>query len=355
LKVAVPEPAKTLPPSFPPVKAGPLDELGRPVRDLRISVTDRCNMRCRYCMPAEVFGADHAFVPRAEILVFEEIVRVVRVMTGLGVRKARLTGGEPLLRRNLPRLVRMLAEVEGVEDLALTTNGLLLAGAAEELKRAGLHRVTVSLDAMDPTLFRRMGGTRRGPGDVLAGLTVARESGLVVKVNCVVQRGVNEEEVLPLAEFCRREGYTLRFIEFMDAGNHSGWTRSAVVPAAELRARLAERFPIEPVEAAGPGVVARSFRYLDGAGEVGFIASITEPFCRDCNRARLTTEGRLVTCLFASGGADVRAKLRDGSGDDVLADFLRSVWSGRSDRYSELRDTMAPSRESKVEMSYVGG
>lgn len=335
--------------------SGPLDTLGRPVRDLRISVTDRCNMRCRYCMPAEVFGADYAFVPRSEILTFEEIVRVVRVMTGLGVRKVRLTGGEPLLRRDLPDLVRMLAAVEGVEDLALTTNGLLLAGACGDLRSAGLHRVTVSLDALDGDLFRRMGGSRRGPGDVVAGLAAARDCGLATKVNCVVQRGVNESEVLPLAEFCRREGHTLRFIEFMDTGNHSGWSRSAVVPAAELRRMIAESFPMAPTQAAGPGEVARRFRYLDGAGEVGFIASITEPFCRDCNRARLTTEGKLVTCLFASGGADVRARLRDGSGDTELADFLRSVWQGRSDRYSELRDERHAAEVRKVEMSYVGG
>ncbi len=332
---------------------GPLDILGRPLRDLRISVTDRCNMRCRYCMPAEVFGPDYAFVPRADILTFEEIARVVRVVAGFGLRKVRLTGGEPLLRRNLSELVGMLSG--GVEDLALTTNGLLLAGAAGALRRAGLNRVTVSLDALDNGLFQRMGGTKKPVGDVLAGLDAAREAGLKVKVNCVVQRRVNEVEVLPLAEFCRREGYTLRLIEFMDVGNHNQWSRGAVVPAAELKERLGARFAMEAVEPSRAGEVARRYRYLDGAGEVGFISSITEPFCRDCNRARLTTEGKLVTCLFASGGADVRAELRRGVTDAALAGFLRGVWEGRSDRYSELREALGPVATSKVEMSYVGG
>ena len=242
-----------------------------------------------------------------------------------------------------------------VEDLAQTTNGLLLAGAAGALRRAGLNRVTVSLDALDNGRFQRMGGSRRSVGDVLAGLRAAREAGLQVKVNCVVQREVNEEEVLPLAEFCRQQGYTLRLIEFMDVGNHNQWRRSAVVPAAELKERLEARFAMEAVEPARVGEVARRYRYLDGGGEVGFISSITEPFCRDCNRARLTTEGRLVTCLFASGGADVRAKLREGSPDAALAAFLRGVWEGRSDRYSELRTALGPAAAPKVEMSYVGG
>lgn len=335
--------------------SGPLDILGRPLRDLRISVTDRCNMRCRYCMPAEVFGPDYAFVPRAEILSFEEIARVVRAVAGFGLCKVRLTGGEPLLRRDLAGLVAMLSEVGGIGDMALTTNGLLLAGAAEGLRSAGLHRVTVSLDALDNGCFQRMGGTKRPVGDVLAGLEAAKDAGLQVKVNCVVQRGVNEEEVLPLADFCRREGHTLRLIEFMDVGNHNRWNREAVVSAAELKNRISARFALEAVEPARAGEVARRYRYLDGAGEVGFISSITEPFCRDCNRARLTTEGKLVTCLFASGGADVRAKLREGASDAALAAFVRGVWEGRSDRYSELRAALGPAAAPKVEMSYVGG
>jgi cyclic pyranopterin phosphate synthase len=335
--------------------SGVHDLFGRPLRDLRVSVTDRCNMRCDYCMPAEVFGPDHAFLPRAEILTFEEIARVVRAAAGLGARKVRLTGGEPLLRRDLPALVRLLAEVPGVEDLALTTNGLLLAAQARELQQAGLHRVTVSLDALDEGLFRRLTGSSRPVGDVLEGMKAARRSGLGVKVNCVVQSGVNEDEVLPLASLCREEGWVLRFIEFMDVGNHNRWERAAVVPSAVLRDRLEEVFGLVQVEPACRGEVARRYGYADGRGEVGFVSSITEPFCRDCNRARLTADGRLVTCLFAAGGPDLRGLLRDGTDDHALASFLRGVWEGRSDRYSELRAALPPGGRSKVEMSYVGG
>jgi len=334
---------------------GPVDTLGRPLRDLRVSVTDRCNLRCSYCMPADVFGPGYAFLPRAEILTFEEITRVVRVMAGLGLRKVRLTGGEPLLRRELSSLVRQLAGIGAIEDLALTTNGLLLAGHAEELRRAGLQRVTVSLDALDDETFRRMSDTRRPVGDVLAGLAAARGAGLGVKVNCVVQRGVNEDEVLPLARFCRSEGYTLRFIEFMDVGNHNGWRVSGVVPAAVLRDRLDAAFGLIPLDPAWHGEVARRYRYADGAGEIGFVSSITEPFCRDCNRARLTADGKLVTCLFATGGADLRAEIRGGADDASLAAFVRGVWEGRSDRYSELRAAAGSGVRPKVEMSYVGG
>lgn len=329
------------------------DTLGRPLRDLRVSVTDRCNMRCNYCMPAEVFGPDYAFVERGEILTFEEILRVVRITGGLGVRKVRLTGGEPLLRRDLPVLVRMLAALPTVEDLALTTNGLLLAGFSRDLRAAGLHRVTVSLDALDNPLFRRLGGSRRSVDDVLAGMKAAREAGLPVKVNCVVQRGWNESEVVPLAELCRSAGYTLRFIEFMDAGNHNSWHAGQVVPAAELRDLLDRRFGLEPVEPAVHGEVARRYRYADGSGEIGFIASITEPFCRDCNRARLTADGKIVTCLFAEKGADLRALLRSGVPDSEVSQFFADVWSRREDRYSEMRVGSVPRQ--KVEMSFVGG
>ncbi|MEX1110979.1 MAG: GTP 3',8-cyclase MoaA [Chthoniobacterales bacterium] len=335
--------------------SGVRDLFDRPLRDLRVSVTDRCNLRCDYCMPAEVFGPDHAFVPRAGILTFEEIVRVVRAAAALGARKVRLTGGEPLLRRNLPALVRLLAAIRGVEDLALTTNGLLLAGQARELQEAGLHRVTVSLDAWDEGLFRRLTGSSRPVGDVLDGMRAAARSGLGVKVNCVVQRGVNEDEVLPLASLCREEGWVLRFIEFMDVGNHNRWERAAVVPSAVLRDRLQEAFGLVPAEPARRGEVARRYCYADGCGEVGFVSSITEPFCRDCNRARLTADGRLVTCLFAAGGPDLRSLLRDGTDDHALALFMRGVWEGRADRYSELRAALPPGKQSKVEMSYVGG
>ena len=331
------------------------DFLGRPLRDLRISVTDRCNMRCNYCMPAEVFGPDYAFVPRGEILSFEEIGRVVRIIGELGVRKVRLTGGEPLLRREMPVLVRMLAGLSAVEDLALTTNGLQLAGLAGALREAGLQRVTVSLDALDDTLFRRLGGSRRGVGDVLAGMQAARRAGLPVKVNCVVQRGLNESEVIPLAELCRREGYTLRLIEYMDVGNHNRWRADQVVPALELRQLLHDRFGLLPLEPAAHGEVARRYRYADGSGEVGLIASITEPFCRDCNRARLTADGKLVTCLFAVDGFDLRTPLRSGCDDAALREMIRGVWAGRTDRYSEVRGAVLSADRPKVEMSYVGG
>ncbi len=335
--------------------SGVHDLFGRPLRDLRVSVTDRCNMRCDYCMPAEVFGPDHAFVPRAEILTFEEIARVVRAAAELGARKVRLTGGEPLLRRDLPALVRLLAAIRGVEDLALTTNGLLLAAQAEELQQAGLHRVTVSLDALDEGLFRRLTGSSRPVGDVLEGMRAAARSGLGVKVNCVVQRGLNEDEVLPLASLCREEGWVLRFIEFMDVGNHNRWERAAVVSSAVLRDRLEATFGLVPAEPAWRGEVARRYCYADGRGEVGFVSSITEPFCRDCNRARLTADGRLVTCLFAAGGPDLRSLLRDGTDDHALALFMRGIWEGRADRYSELRAALPPGEHAKVEMSYVGG
>ena len=332
----------------------PRDLLGRPLRDLRVSVTDRCNFRCPYCMPREVFGESYKFVPKAEILSFEEIVRVVSIMCRLGVRKVRLTGGEPLLRRDLPSLVARLGRLEGLEDLALTTNGLLLAPLAPALRESGLHRVTVSLDALDDALFRRLSGTDRTVTDVLDGIFKARRVGLPVKINCVIQRGVNEGEVLPLAAWCREQGFTLRFIEYMDVGNHNSWHPSSVVPVAEIRSRLAACYALAPVEDAPRGEVARRYRYADGSGEVGFVSSITEPFCRDCHRARLTADGKLVTCLFANGGADLKALLRAGDSDAAVADLIASVWSKRADRYSELR-AEGRSHGEKVEMSYVGG
>ena len=335
---------------------GPVhDRLGRPLHDLRVSVTDRCNFRCPYCMPAAVFGPGHAFLPKPEILSFEEIGRVVRVAVRLGVRKVRLTGGEPLLRRELPVLVRMLSGFDGVRDLALTTNGLLLARHAASLRAAGLHRVTVSLDALDPVLFAAMSGTEQPVGQVLEGIAAAAATGLLVKINCVVQRGVNETEILPLASWCRERGHTLRFIEYMDVGNHNHWEPSRVVPAAELRAILDAAFGILPQSGSVRGEVARRFAYADGLGEVGFVASITEPFCRDCNRARLTADGKIVTCLFASGGTDLRGLLRSGADDAAVAAQLSAVWAGRTDRYSELRDQAASASKPKAEMSYLGG
>ena len=331
----------------------PRDVLGRPIRDLRVSVTDRCNFRCPYCMPREIFGASHAFLPRSDVLSFEEIFRVVSVMSLLGVRKARLTGGEPLLRRDLPDLVRLLSGIGTLDDLALTTNGLLLASVAQALKDSGLHRITVSLDALDDAVFQAMTGSEAPVSQVLDGIRAARRAGLPVKINCVVQRGVNEDEILPLAGWCRGEGCTLRFIEYMDVGNHNHWQITSVVPVAEIRDKLSSRYELLPVDPAFRGEVARRYRYADGGGEIGFVSSITEPFCRDCNRARLTADGQLVTCLFASGGTDLRSVLRSGASDQELADFVSSVWTRRDDRYSELRYQSAA--RTKVEMSYVGG
>lgn len=331
------------------------DRLGRPLRDLRVSVTDRCNFRCPYCMPAAVFGPGHAFLPRPQILTFEEVARVVRVAVSLGVRKVRLTGGEPLLRRELPVLVGMLARTAGVDDLALTTNGLLLARHAEALRAEGLHRVTVSLDALDPVLFAAMSGADQPVGAVLDGIAAAAACGLPVKVNCVVQRGVNESEIIPLAAWCREQGHTLRFIEYMDVGNHNHWDPSRVVPAAEVRALLDRSFGLVARPPAAPGEVARRHGYADGRGEVGFVASITEPFCRDCNRARLTADGKLVTCLFAAGGADLRELLRSGADDRALVARLAGVWAARTDRYSELRAEAPAPAGLKAEMSYLGG
>ncbi len=332
-----------------------LDTLGRPMRDLRISVTDRCNFRCTYCMPREVFGPDHAFLPRAEILDFEEIERVVRAAVALGVRKVRLTGGEPLVRRNLEALVEMLATIEGVDDLTLTTNGSLLAAHARTLAEAGLHRVTVSLDALDDETFMRMNDARVPVQRVLDGIAAADAAGLgPVKINAVIRRGINEHAVLDLAGHFRGTDATVRFIEYMDVGHSNGWRLDDVVPAAEVVAAIDARWPLEPLDPGYRGEVARRYRYRDGAGEIGVISSVTEPFCGDCTRARLSADGRLFTCLFATDGHDLRAVLRSGAGDADVADALRRIWTGRTDRYSELR-TLETIDLPKVEMSYIGG
>jgi len=332
-----------------------LDALGRPLRDLRISVTDRCNFRCTYCMPKEVFGADHAFLPRAEILDFEEIERVVRAAVGLGVRKVRLTGGEPLVRRNLETLVGLLAAVPGIDDLTLTTNASLLAGKAQRLADAGLHRVTVSLDALDDETFMRMNDVGFPVARVLDGIAAAEAAGLgPIKVNTVVRRGLNEHAILDLAEHFRGTDTTLRFIEFMDVGHTNGWRLDDVVPAAEIVGRIDARWPLEPIDRDYRGEVARRYRYRDGAGEIGLISSVTEPFCGDCTRARLSADGHLFTCLFAVAGHDLRDLLRGGASDEDLAVALRVIWTGRSDRYSELR-TLDTVDLPKVEMSFIGG
>ncbi|WLT32083.1 GTP 3',8-cyclase MoaA [Geothrix sp. PMB-07] len=332
----------------------PSDTLARPLKALRISVTDRCNFRCGYCMPKEVFGPDHPFLPREALLTFEELTRLVRIFTGLGVSKVRLTGGEPLLRRELPALVRMLAALPGLEDLALTTNGVLLPEQAPALREAGLKRMTVSLDTLRPDRFRALSDTELPLSHVLAGIEAARAAGYgPLKLNCVLQRGVNEDEILDLAAFAREAGHTLRFIEFMDVGTTNGWRLEAVVPADEVHRILHGQWPLEPVPASA-GAVARDWRYVDGKGGVGLIASVTMPFCRDCDRARLSADGHLYTCLFAGQGLDLKAFLRAGHSDADLASLLASHWKRREDRYSELRRADTPGLP-KVEMSHIGG
>jgi GTP 3',8-cyclase len=336
-------------------KDAPADRLGRRLRDLRVSVTDRCNFRCPYCMPKEVFGHSYTFLPRAEILSFEELTRVVAAAASLGVTKVRLTGGEPLLRRELDTLVAMLTEVDGITDLALTTNGALLAGKATGLRAAGLARVTVSLDSLDEAVFAAMNDVGVPLGRVLDGIAAAVDAGIwPVKLNTVVKRGVNDDGLVELAQFARERGLIARFIEYMDVGTTNGWRLDDVVPAAEIVRRIDAALPLEPAEANYRGEVARRWRYRDGSGEVGVIASVTQPFCSDCTRARLSTDGKLYTCLFAGAGHDLRALLRSGSSDQELREAMAKIWTGRADRYSEQRTTLtAPTR--RIEMSYIGG
>ena len=332
----------------------PRDTLGRPVRDLRISVTDRCNFRCVYCMPKEVFGRDYRFLERGELLTFEEIDRAARIFAELGVNKIRLTGGEPLLRRQLERLVEMLAGIPGL-DLTLTTNGSLLPQKASALADAGLRRVTVSLDSLDDEVFRTMNDVDFPVERVLAGIEAAAAAGLApVKVNMVVKRGLNEDSVLPMARYFRGSGHILRFIEYMDVGHTNGWRLDDVVPAGEIVETIDADLPLEPVAPNYAGEVARRYRYRDGGGEIGVIASVTKPFCGACTRARLSAEGRLFTCLFATKGFDVRALLRGGASDADLATALAAVWRSRDDRYSEIRSAETLDLP-KVEMSYIGG
>ncbi|MGI8885730.1 MAG: GTP 3',8-cyclase MoaA [Gaiellaceae bacterium] len=340
-------------PSIYPVPVEVLDTLARPLRDLRISVTDRCNFRCVYCMPKEVFGRDYRFLPRRELLSFEEIVRVARVFVGLGVQKLRITGGEPLLRRDLEVLIERLAAIGDV-DLTLTTNAALLAQKAQALAAAGLTRVTVSLDSLDDEVFRAMNDVDFPVARVLAGIDAAAEAGLPVKVNVVVKRGLNEGSVLDIARRFRGTGHPVRFIEYMDVGATNGWRTDDVVPAAEIVASIGAEFPLEPLEASYRGEVAERYRYRDGAGEIGVIASVTQPFCGDCTRARISADGKLYTCLFALRGHDLRAILRSGEDDKKIEDTIRAVWERRADRYSELR-TEETGRLRKVEMSYIGG
>jgi cyclic pyranopterin phosphate synthase len=338
-----------------PLQGELLDRRGRRVRDLRISVTDRCNFRCVYCMPKSVFDHNYNFLPRKQLLSFEEIVRIARVFVDLGVEKIRITGGEPLLRKHIENLIEQLARLP--VELTLTTNGSLLAKKARALKDAGLNRVTVSLDGIDDPVFKRMNDVDYAVGDVLDGIAAAEAAGLApVKVNCVVKRGSNDDQVLPLARHFRNSGHILRFIEFMDVGSSNGWRMDEVLPSAEVVARIGAEFPLEAIDANYPGEVAERWRYTDGSGEIGVISSVTQAFCSSCTRIRLSTEGQLYTCLFAQGGHDLRATMRKGGGDEALRRAITAVWRGRDDRYSEIRTAAtAPPGAAKIEMSYIGG
>ncbi len=332
----------------------PLDRLGRPLRDLRISVTDRCNFRCVYCMPKEVFGKDYQFLERRELLTFEEIARIARVFRGLGVEKIRLTGGEPLVRRNIEQLIELLAAIPGL-DLTLTTNGSFLDRKARALKAAGLQRITVSLDSLDDAEFRRLNDVDFPVARVLNGIEAAAAAGLApVKINMVVKRGENDESILPMARFFRGTGHILRFIEYMDVGHTNGWRMDDVVPAREIIERIDREMPLEPVDPNYSGEVAERWRYRDGSGEIGVIASVTQAFCRGCTRIRLSTEGKLYTCLFATTGHDLRALVRGGASDEEIRAAITGIWSKRGDRYSEIRSA-ATVRLPKIEMSYIGG
>ncbi len=356
--IPIHEAAAPLPPpdAGPSPSAGELlsDRRGRHVRDLRISVTDRCNFRCIYCMPREVFGDDHAFLPRRELLSFEEILRVARLFVTHGVRKIRITGGEPLLRKDIERLIGMLAKLDGVE-ITLTTNGVLLPRLAQRLKDAGLHRVTVSLDALDDALFRRMNDADYPVEKVLEGIEAARVAGLgPIKINMVVKRGTNDSDIEAMAGHFRHSGHILRFIEFMDVGASNGWKMDEVLPSREVIARIDRLFPLEAIDPNYAGEVAERWRYKDGGGEVGVISSVTQAFCSSCTRIRLSTEGKLYTCLFAHAGHDLRALLRQGVDDATLDAAIAGVWQRREDRYSELR-TAETAALRKIEMSYIGG
>ena len=336
---------------------GPLlDRRNRRVRDLRISVTDRCNFRCVYCMPKEVFDHDHAFLPRSKLLSFEEIVRIARIFVDQGVEKIRITGGEPLLRRHIENLIEQLAKLP--VELTLTTNGSLLVKKAQALKDAGLKRVTVSLDGIDDAVFKRMNDVDYPVSAVLDGIAAAAAAGLApIKVNCVVKRGSNDDQILPLARHFRNSGHILRFIEFMDVGTSNGWRMDEVLPSADVIARINAEFPLEAIDANYPGEVAERWRYKDGAGEIGVISSVTQAFCSSCTRIRLSTEGQLYTCLFAQSGHDLRDMLRKGAGDEALRRVIAAVWRERDDRYSEVRTaaTALSHGPGKIEMSYIGG
>jgi cyclic pyranopterin phosphate synthase len=333
-----------------------VDALNRPLRDLRISVTDRCNFRCTYCMPEEEFGHNYRFLRRKEILTFEEIARLARAFARLGATRLRLTGGEPLLRPGLERLVEELAQIEAVDDLAITTNGYLLPKKAQVLKDAGLNRVNVSLDSLEDDILRRMNGNRAGVQDVLDGIFAAVRAGLApIKINTVVHRGVNDQSVVDLVRFCKAHGFTIRFIEYMDVGTLNGWRLDHVMPAEEIIAVIDREMPLEPIEEHPLGRVAYRYRFRDGDGEVGVIASVTQPFCSGCTRLRLSADGSLYTCLFGVSKINLRDLLHAGTSDDEIAQIVEQIWQKRADRYSEIRASLKLDQQSKAEMYYIGG
>ena len=338
----------------------PVDQYQRPLRDLRISVTDRCNFRCPYCMPAEIYGERYEFLPRDDILTFEEITRFTRLFTSLGVSKIRLTGGEPLIRADFPNLIGMLSEIPEVEDLTLTTNGYLLEKFADQLVDVGLRRITVSLDSLDEDVYKEMNGRNFGTENVLRGIVAAEKAGLnPIKINAVVEKGVNDHTLVDLARHFKGTGHILRFIEFMDVGNLNGWDMDKVVPARDIISAIDAELPLEPVDPNYSGEVARRWRYVDGEGEIGVITSVTEPFCGDCTRARLSTDGKLVTCLFAEDGIDLRGPMRAGASDGELLELISGTWRGRVDQYSVERTAMLKSGVErplkKIEMYQIGG
>ncbi|MEW8971924.1 GTP 3',8-cyclase MoaA [Mesobacillus jeotgali] len=331
------------------------DQLNRPLRDLRISVIDRCNFRCQYCMPAEIFGPDFKFLPKSELLSYEEIERVAKLFIELGVEKIRLTGGEPLMRKDLPILVRMLNEIKGLKDIALTTNGVMLPKYAEELHAAGLKRVNISLDSLKDELFGEINGRNVGVGPVLKGIEAAKEAGLGVKINMVVKKGLNDTEILPMAEFCKKEGLELRYIEYMDVGSTNGWKMDDVITKKQIHDLLIQQYELEPVDPEYFGEVAKKYRYKGTDINVGFISSVSESFCSSCTRSRLSANGQIFTCLFNGNGHDIRDFMRAGATDDELRARIADVWNHRTDRYSDERTAETVANRKKIEMSYIGG
>ena len=331
------------------------DQLNRPLRDLRISVIDRCNFRCQYCMPAEIFGPDFAFLPKSELLTYEEIERVSRTFIELGVEKIRLTGGEPLLRKDLPILIQKLNEIEGLKDIALTTNGVLLPKYAEQLKAAGLQRVNVSLDSLKDDLFGQINGRNVGVGPVLEGIEAAKRAGLGVKINTVIKKGLNDSEILPMAEFCKKEGLELRYIEYMDVGSTNGWKMDDVITKKQIYDMINEHYELEQVDPEYYGEVAKKYRYKGTDINVGFISSVSESFCSSCTRSRLSANGQIFTCLFNGNGHDIRDFMRNGANDEELKARISDIWHKRTDRYSDERTAETAANRKKIEMSYIGG